>query len=105
MFDDMNETWLNIPLLVSLVSALAWVRLLACMTYTSIFGPRIVTMVKMINDIAQFMVVYLVQLIAFTFFASMAFFMVTELNGFYDSGLYLFNASFGDYDMTIFDVY
>lgn len=105
MLTDITYEVFNIPVLISLVSALAWIRVLACMIYTSSLGPRVVTILRMINDIGQFMVVYLVQLIAFTFFASMAFFEVSELNGFYNSGIVLFDTSFGDYDMGIFDVY
>ena len=52
------------------------------------------------------MFIYLVQLMAFAIIFSMAFFQVIELNGgIYNTVLLLFNATFGEYDFGIFDIY
>ena len=59
----------------------------------------------MISDIVQFLIIYVMQLIAFTMFASMAFFAVPEFIDFYETFLYMFNASFGSYNLIIFEVY
>ena len=52
---------------------------------------------RMIADIMQFLVIYAIQLFAFSLFASMAFVQVSVFNGLYDASLYLFSASFGNF--------
>lgn len=60
---------------------------------------------RMIADIMQFMVIYVIQLMAFALVASMAFVQIKEFNGFYPTVLYLFGASFGSFNLSLFDEY
>lgn len=103
--DDINGEVFSFALIVSCVAALSWFRVLAAMLVTETFGVRIVAIIRMISDVVQFLIIYAMQLIAFTMFASMAFFAVPEFIDFYESFLYMFNASFGSYDLGVFDVY
>lgn len=105
LMDDMNANWDNIPFLISLICGFTWLLLLASLTNTQTFGPRIAMIVRMITDIVQFLFIYILQLMAFALVGSMAFVQVQEFNGFYKTILYLFDASFGTYDLAIFDSY
>ena len=61
--------------------------------------------IRMIADILEFLFIYILQLMAFALVASMAFVQIKEFNGFYPTLLYLFNASFGSYNLSLFDQY
>ena len=59
----------------------------------------------MAKDILTMCVIYLMQLAFFSIFASMAFYQIAEFDGLYLTSVYLFNATFGNYEFSIFDVY
>ena len=67
-------------MLLSTIAGLTWFRILIALQVTELFGPLITAMFKMIIDIAQFLIIYLVQLMAFSIIFSMAFFDVKDLN-------------------------
>ena len=67
-------------MLLSTIAGLTWFRILIALQVTELFGPLITAMFKMIIDIAQFLIIYLVQLMAFSIIFSMAFFDVQDLN-------------------------
>ena len=93
----------NLPTLISLICAFTWLSLLAALTRTQMFGPRIAMITRMIVDILQFFVIYIIQLLAFSLVASMAFVEIKEFNGFYPTVIYLFGASFGSFNLYLFD--
>ena len=105
LMDDMNSTWANIPTLISLICCFTWLMLLASLSNTVTFGPRVAMILKMVTDIVQFLIIYIMQLMAFALVASMAFVKIDQFNGFYETILYLYNASFGSYSLTLFDSY
>ena len=105
LMDDMTEQWANIPFLISLICGFTWIRTLAAMTNSEVFGPKVFMILKMISDILEFLFIYILQLMAFALVASMAFVQINEFNDFYKTILYLFNASFGSYNLSLFDQY
>ena len=59
----------------------------------------------MVWDIIQFLFIYVIQLVGFSIFGAMCFFHVQEFSGFYETVQIHFHASFGDYDLSMFDAY
>ena len=59
MVNDMDRID-NLPTLISLICAFTWMILLAALTRTKIFGPHIAMIVKMIQDILHFLVIYVI---------------------------------------------
>ena len=90
---------------MSIVSGLTFLRILVSLQVTKLFGPLITAMFKMIVDIMQFCSIYILQLVAFSIFAAMAFIDVKEFGGIYETILLLFFATLGEFSFEIYDVY
>ena len=103
--DDIFENVVSMALLYGLVSGCTWIRVLMGLQVTETFGPLITAINRMSIDIFTFFIFYLFQLFAFSVIASMTFANVAEFDGIYHTCLYMFNATLGDYDFHIFDVY
>ena len=99
MMDDINNSVYNFPTLIAFLCFFTWLLLLSALTRTQMFGPRISMVMRMIADIMEFLVIYAIQLFAFSLFACMAFVQVSVFNGLYDASLYLFSASFGNFEL------
>jgi len=76
MIEDINENFISIAMLLSLLSGLTWLRVIISMQATETFGPLITAVYRMIIDIGLFFFFYFMQLFAFSIIGSMAFFRV-----------------------------
>ena len=105
LITDMNENVVNIALYASTLALIAYIRLFMSFAVTETLGPMIASMIKMVNDILTFLVLFIIQLIGFSLFGVIYFFQVKEFTDFYEAVKIMFYASFGSYDLAIFDVY
>ena len=101
----MNTKVVNIALYASTLAFIAYLRLFMSFAVTETLGPLIASMIKMVNDILTFLILFIIQLIGFSLFGVIYFFEVKEFTDFYESVKIMFYASFGSYDLAIFDVY
>ena len=85
MMNDINENILTIALYAATLAGLAWLRLMVSLNVSETFGPIISAMLKMVDDICQFLFLYVIQLMGFSIFAAMCFFQVKEFPGFYET--------------------
>ena len=95
----------NLQFFVGVCSSLYFIRLLLSLILTQTLGPIISTIIYMFNDIAVFIVIWLITLIGFTLVSMVTFNPVAVFVSFETAFLFWINAAFGNYDLGIFDVY
>ena len=81
MINDMDTKIVNITILLALVTASTWLRVVVALQATETFGPIITAIGMMVLDILQMLFIYMLQLIAFSILAAMAFFRVEIYEG------------------------
>ena len=58
--NDMDHRIDNLPTIISFICGFTWMVLLAALTRTALFGPLIAMIMRMIKDIMQFLVIYII---------------------------------------------
>mmetsp|Transcript_20153 Transcript_20153/g.27223 ORF Transcript_20153/g.27223 Transcript_20153/m.27223 type:complete len:505 (-) Transcript_20153:373-1887(-) len=96
---------LNVTFYLGLMSLAIFIRQLLSYQVTSLLGPIISTILVMFSDVAQFIVIWLIVLLGYSFVGFISFQAVPELRQFKDSFAYFFMAAFGSFDISIFDVF
>ena len=72
------------------------------MKVTQTLGPIISTIIYMFDDIATFLIIWMLVLFGFTMVGVLAFNEIDKLRDFESSLLYFVQASFGQFDLSIF---
>ena len=70
----MNTNVVNIALYASTLAFIAYLGLFMSFAVTETLGPLIASMIKMVNDILTFLVLFIIQLIGFSLFGVIYFF-------------------------------
>ena len=94
---------INVQFYVGMWLLLSFGRTLLSFTVTRSLGPIVSTILVMFNDVAQFIAIWFFVLIGFSTVGFVTFQEVPSLRKFTDSLTYFMQASFGSFDLTVFD--
>ena len=75
------------------------------MKVTERLGPIISTIIYMFSDIAAFLVIWVLVLFSFAMVGVLTFADVVVFRKVQTSLVYFAQAAFGDFDLTVFDIY
>ena len=103
--DHLSKNEVNISLLIGLLAFFGYMRLLIGLKVTKTLGPIISTIIYMFKDIGVFIVIWFIVLISFTMVAVLTFNEVPEISKIQYGLVYFIRASFGEYDLGIYDFY
>lgn len=84
---------------------LGFIRIIIALQVTETLGPIISTIIYMFSDIGVFIVIWFINLVTFSMVGVLTFNEVPALTKFQFGIIYFFEASFGNFDTTVFDVY
>ena len=93
----MENTENEIAYYYAIGSFVMWVNVLYKFRLTRFFGPLIKMVEQMLQDIAVFMILYLVQLVLFASIAHLLFSDISSYRGLFTSMKTLFDVSLGNY--------
>jgi len=96
---------ITVEFYAGVIAFLYFIRLLLSLMLTKTLGPIISTILFMFNDIAIFLVIWLIILVGFTMVGVLTFSELPELNNVPDGFTYFFSAALGSFDLTIFELF
>ena len=88
---------------ISLVLVVMWLRVFMVFRVSSVLGPLIKMFTSMLRDIATFLALYFISLFMFSAVGVLLFPDVEQFTSLYNAVYYLFEASLGNFDSSIFD--
>lgn len=83
---------------------MVFIRIILELQVSRTLGPIITTISYMFQDIAKFLVLWVLILMGFTTGALVIFWEIAELNTITAGTVFFANAAFGNYDLTVFDI-
>ena len=101
-FEDDNDGF-QFQFLLAAIAFLIWLKLFFSFKTTRLFGPMIQIMEKMFVDLIRFLLVWIVQLTAFSCVLTIAYGDIGEFKHLEYSFLYLIEAALGNWDFDAFD--
>lgn len=101
--NDIDRNVFRFDILLACVSGLFWLKIIFLMRLTRTFGPMIKIIMSMLYDINTFAILWAVQLFFFSCVGVLLFGELDEYGNIFDSLIMLFEASLGQWDMTIYD--
>ena len=82
-------------------SALLWLRIMMLFKLTRFLGPLVKMIENMLNDIAIFMVLFVIELVMFASIGVLLFNSITNYSSMYDAMKTLFSTALGNFDFLI----
>lgn len=98
-----NSYQIKLTIVMALIIGIQWSRVIIILLGSRTFGPIIKILFSMLYELAVFCMIYIIIILMFTFAGRVAFVELVEFSTFGKTILMLFDASFGNYDMSIFD--
>ena len=92
-----------ISVLYSIASGILWLKIVLLMRLSRLLGPLVTTIRFMLYDVASFMTIYGILIIVFSCVGNLLFSDLTAYGDIYHCILTLFDASLGNYDLTLFE--
>ena len=88
---------------ISIILICMWLKVFLIFRVTTFLGPLIKMCIAMVSDIFVFLILFALSLLMFACVGIVLFPDVEKFSSLYNSVVYLFQASLGEYDFTIFD--
>ena len=98
-----SDRYMNINLLIALLTGLQFARIIFALQISRIFGPMIRIIFKMLLDLTTFMFLYMLIFIIFTCAGQLMFSELSEYTNFTQAAINTFSQGLGDFDYGIFD--
>jgi hypothetical protein len=88
--------------LLAFVALGTWLKLLLKLRVTRLFGPMFKMLINMTVDLAQFLILWIVELVMFACVALMIFSQLPKFNSFTDIVIMYFEASLGSWNLNYY---
>ena len=98
-----SDTYMNINLLISLLTGFQFARIIFALQISRIFGPMIRIIFKMLVDLTTFMFLYMLIFIIFTCAGQLMFSELSEYKNLTKAAINTFSQGLGDFGYNIFD--
>jgi hypothetical protein len=104
MLDDINSGDFHFDWLLAAAAFVYWIRFLFMLQLTSLFGPLIRTITAMLRDLFQFLVLFTIELIAFSCVGVLCFGMLKEYEDIGSTMIMFFQSAMGEWDFEIYTI-
>lgn len=103
MQSAMNDPIIKAVVGLGIVVGAQWCRVFFILRLNRTFGPLLEILITMLKKLIIFAVIFCLILIIFLFIGTITFFETQEFSAYDSAAIYLFSASLGGFDYSIFD--